>query len=67
MENYKKAKTSDTGLYSKYFNYMLKEGIYLAPSQFEAMFISYSHTEEDICKTLDAARKVLGNLKELGY
>ncbi|HOA97095.1 MAG TPA: glutamate-1-semialdehyde 2,1-aminomutase, partial [Acetivibrio saccincola] len=67
VENYKKAKTSDTGLYSKYFNYMLKEGIYLAPSQFEAMFISYSHTEEDICKTLDAARKVLGNLKELGY
>ena len=64
VENFEKAKTSDTKLYAKYFNHMLKKGIYLAPSQFEAMFVSYSHTEEDIYNTLDAAKKVLDALKE---
>jgi len=63
VDNFKKAKTSDTKLYAKYFNSMLKEGIYLAPSQFEAMFVSYSHTEEDIDKTLYSAKKVLSGLK----
>lgn len=64
VDNFEKAKTSNTKLYAKYFNYMLKEGIYLAPSQFEAMFVSYSHTEEDIQRTLDAARKVLYKIKK---
>ncbi|WP_174269795.1 glutamate-1-semialdehyde 2,1-aminomutase [Acetivibrio clariflavus] len=63
VDNFKKAKTSDTKLYAKYFNSMLKEGIYLAPSQFEAMFVSYSHTEEDIDKTLYSTKKVLSGLK----
>ncbi|TYQ12743.1 UNVERIFIED_CONTAM: glutamate-1-semialdehyde 2,1-aminomutase [Acetivibrio alkalicellulosi] len=65
VDNFEMAKTSNTELYAKYFNYMLKEGIYLAPSQFEAMFVSYSHTEEDILRTLDCAKKVLGNLYNL--
>jgi glutamate-1-semialdehyde 2,1-aminomutase len=38
---------------------MLEGGIYLAPAQFEAAFVSYAHTQEDIEKTLDCAAKVL--------
>ena len=64
VDNFEKAKTSDTKLYAKYFNSMLKEGIYLAPSQFEAMFVSYSHTEEDVDRTLYSAKKVLSELNK---
>jgi glutamate-1-semialdehyde 2,1-aminomutase len=64
VDNFEKAKTSNTKLYAKYFNYMIKEGIYLAPSQFEAMFVSYSHTEEDIERTIDSAKKVLSQIKK---
>jgi glutamate-1-semialdehyde 2,1-aminomutase len=42
------AMKSDTQFYSKYFHLMLSKGIYLPCSQFEAMFVSYSHTEEEI-------------------
>jgi len=59
VKNYHDAKTSDVGLYAKYFNGMLEGGIYLAPAQFEAAFVSYAHTQEDIEKTLDCAEKVL--------
>lgn len=45
------ALTSDTEKYADYFAYMLEQGIYLAPSQFEAMFVSNAHTKEDIEKT----------------
>ena len=51
------AKTSDTEAYAAYFNAMLHAGIYLAPSQFEAMFISDAHTEEDIRKTIDVIKE----------
>ncbi len=50
---------SDTNNYAIYFKEMLKQGVYLAPSQFEAMFISTSHTTEDIEKTLLANRNAL--------
>lgn len=52
--DYQSALTSDTSKYSKYFNYMLEHGIYVAPSQFEAMFISNAHTDEDIKRTIQA-------------
>jgi len=55
--DYKSVKKADIELYAKYFRGMLCENIYLAPSQFEAMFISYAHTEGDIDKTLDSAEK----------
>lgn len=42
------AMTADTQLYAKYFHKMLQRGIYLPCSQFEAVFVSYSHTEEEI-------------------
>ena len=47
------AKASDTGKYAEFFGYLLDRGIYTAPSQFEAMFVSYAHTEEDIDKTCE--------------
>lgn len=53
---------SDLELFRKYFLGMLDEGIYLAPSQFEAIFVSAVHTESDIDRTVDAARKVFKTL-----
>lgn len=53
VTDYRSAKTSDTEAFRRYFVHMLEHGIYLAPSQFEAMFLSVSHTEEHIRFTLD--------------
>jgi glutamate-1-semialdehyde 2,1-aminomutase len=58
--NLKDAKTCDLDLFVKYFNGMLENGVYLAPSQFEAAFCSSAHTDDDINKTLEACRQVLG-------
>jgi glutamate-1-semialdehyde 2,1-aminomutase len=52
--NYETALTSDTEAYACYYNYMLDKHIYLAPSQYEAMFISYAHTDCDIDRTCQA-------------
>lgn len=54
VTNYDQATSSDTGKYADYFGHMLEHGIYVAPSQFEAMFISYAHTKEDIDATCKA-------------
>ncbi|MBC7408337.1 MAG: aspartate aminotransferase family protein, partial [Arcicella sp.] len=48
------AKTSDTALFGRYFQAMLKRGIYLAPSQYEAMFLSTALTDEHIQIILEA-------------
>ncbi len=55
VTDYASAKTSDTKAYAKFFTAMLEEGIYLAPSQFEAAFLSTAHTASDIDKTIRAA------------
>lgn len=55
VTDYASAKTADTAAYGAYFRHMLAYGIYLAPAQFEAMFISYAHREEHIRETLDTA------------
>ena len=52
----------DRGTFSDYFLHMLNKGIYLAPSPFEAMFLSAAHTEMDIEHTLAAARESLANV-----
>ncbi|MBI4389278.1 MAG: glutamate-1-semialdehyde 2,1-aminomutase [Nitrospinae bacterium] len=57
--DYDSVKTSDTERFKRYFNAMLEEGIYLAPSQFEAGFVSTAHTDEDIEKTVSAAKRAL--------
>lgn len=59
VSNYAEAKKADTNKYADYFKGMLAEGIYLAPAQFEAMFLSYAHTKNDLDKTLETIQKVL--------
>ena len=54
VNNFDSALKSDVQLYGKYFHKMLEKGIYLAPSQFEAMFISTAHSKEDLDKTIEA-------------
>jgi len=54
VESFNDAVNSDTELYGKYFHEMLKRGIYLAPAQFEAMFISTAHSKIDLDKTIVA-------------
>ena len=55
--DYETAKTSDTARFGRFFHHMLDRGIYLAPSQFEAGFVSAAHTAGDIASTVDAARE----------
>ena len=59
VESYADVLKCDTEKFAQYFRGMVAEGIYVAPSQFEAMFISDAHTEEDMKKTLSAIDKVL--------
>ena len=62
VTNYAEATTSDTDRYAKFFWGMLERGVYLAPSQFEAAFMSSAHTERDLDQTLSAAREVFASL-----
>ncbi len=55
--------TCNTEIFAKYFNLSLESGIYLAPSQYEAGFVSAAHTEEDINKTLEASFNALKTIK----
>ncbi len=57
VTDYATAKKADTELFSKFFIRMLNKGIYLAPSQFEAGFMSLAHTKQDISQTIEAAYK----------
>lgn len=57
VTDYRSAKASDTEAFCRYFRHMLEHGIYIAPSQFEAMFLCASHTEENIRYTLDTMHK----------
>jgi glutamate-1-semialdehyde 2,1-aminomutase len=59
VKNYQDAVQSDTGQFAVFFNKMLNQGIYLAPSQFEAMFLSLAHSEEDLERTLHALKIAL--------
>jgi glutamate-1-semialdehyde 2,1-aminomutase len=52
----------DTNRFARYFNGMLQRGIYLAPSQFEAAFLSFAHSNEDLRKTIDACAETLKTL-----
>jgi len=53
VDDYDSALTSDTNAYTEYFWKMLDNGIYVAPAQFEAMFVSVAHTKEDIERTCE--------------
>ncbi|GJV88507.1 glutamate-1-semialdehyde 2,1-aminomutase, chloroplastic [Tanacetum coccineum] len=60
--NFEDAKKSDGDKFAKFYRGMLEEGVYFAPSKFEAGFTSLAHTTEDIQQTIDAADKVLRQL-----
>jgi glutamate-1-semialdehyde 2,1-aminomutase len=62
VHNYDDAKRSDLQKFARYHRGMLEQGIYLAPSQFEAGFTSLAHTDADIDRTLEAARTVMATL-----
>jgi glutamate-1-semialdehyde 2,1-aminomutase len=62
VTDYHSAKTSDTVLFGKYFNAMLRRGVYLAPSQFEAMFVSHAVTREVAGKILLASNEALDEI-----
>jgi glutamate-1-semialdehyde 2,1-aminomutase len=54
VRNFEDAQQCDTDLYGELFRHLLAEGIYVAPSQFEAMFVSLAHTDDDIDRTVAA-------------
>jgi glutamate-1-semialdehyde 2,1-aminomutase len=58
--DWESAKRSDTARFKQFFHWMLDRGIYLAPSQFEAGFVSTSHSEQDIARTVEAANEFFG-------
>jgi len=62
VTDWKTAKQSDTKTYAKFFHGMLEGGVYLAPSQFEAAFLSTAHTPEDIDHTIQTVHNVLKSL-----
>ena len=53
---------SDTSIFARYFSAMLEAGIYLGPSQFESGFMSAAHSQDDLDRTIEAARKVFRSL-----
>jgi glutamate-1-semialdehyde 2,1-aminomutase len=57
VTDWESAKKCDTACFGRYFHFMLDRGIYMAPSQFEAGFVSAAHSEEDIRKTVETARE----------
>ena len=59
VEDFNSAVKSDTELYGKYYHQMLEREIYLAPAQFEALFVSTAHSADDIDKTIEAHRESL--------
>jgi glutamate-1-semialdehyde 2,1-aminomutase len=57
VTDWESAKKCDTACFAKFFHFMLERGVYLAPSQFEAGFVSAAHSEQDIRATVEAARE----------
>ncbi|GIW22881.1 MAG: glutamate-1-semialdehyde 2,1-aminomutase 2 [Candidatus Sericytochromatia bacterium] len=62
--NYEIAKKSNVGMFNKFFHSMLEQGIYLPPSQFESWFISISHTQQDLIKTVNSIKYSFSLLRE---
>ncbi|MCF6095556.1 glutamate-1-semialdehyde 2,1-aminomutase [Thermovorax subterraneus] len=65
VKDYDSALKADTKMYAAFFREMLKRGVYLPPSQFESVFLSAAHTEEDVEKTLEAAESAAKVLEKL--
>ncbi len=63
VKNYDDAKNSDLALFAAYFREMALEGVFLPPSQFEGLFLSTAHSDEDLQKTIEASEKAFSRLK----
>jgi glutamate-1-semialdehyde 2,1-aminomutase len=63
VETYAQATAADSAMFGRFFHAMLKRGIYLAPSAFEAGFLSAAHSEQDIADTFAAAREAFAEAK----
>ena len=61
--NYETASSSDTDRFAQYYRSMAEQGIFLPPSQFEGLFVSAAHTDEDIRQTIEAVNHAFENLK----
>jgi len=64
IRNYADAKKSDPALFAKFFHHMLSRGIFIAPSQYEALFISAAHTDADIDRAIAAAHDSLASMQK---
>lgn len=62
VHDFASALKSDTRLYAAYFREMLRRGVSLAPSQFEASFVSIAHTDHDLERTVEACGKAVENI-----
>jgi glutamate-1-semialdehyde 2,1-aminomutase len=65
VHDFDRAKHSDTIRFAKFFSAMLHRGILLPPSQFEALFISAAHTEQDVAYTVEACHEALQEMSQL--
>lgn len=61
--NYETAKTSNLDFFASYYQEMANQGVFLPPSQFEGLFLSTAHSDEDIAKTIAAAEVAFSKLK----
>ena len=61
VSDWDSAKKCDTARFGRFFHHMLERGVYLAPSQFEAAFLSTAHSEADVRHTVEAAREFFEN------
>jgi glutamate-1-semialdehyde 2,1-aminomutase len=61
VTDYATAKLADTARFGTFFRKMRDRGVFLPPSQFEAMFVSLAHTDEDVDQVIAAARAALGD------
>jgi glutamate-1-semialdehyde 2,1-aminomutase len=62
VTDFASARLSDLEAFGRFFSGMLEQGVYLAPSPFEAWFVSLAHSRKDIARTVDAARNVMKRL-----
>jgi glutamate-1-semialdehyde 2,1-aminomutase len=60
VRNFADVQSTNIKQFKRFFAHMLNQGVYLAPSAYEAMFVSLAHTQEDIGRTIEAARRSLG-------
>jgi glutamate-1-semialdehyde 2,1-aminomutase len=64
VSDWESAAKSDTNAYARFFHAALDHGLYFAPSQFEAAFVSAAHTDSDIDFSIDAVKKILDKVNE---